>query len=367
MKVKFNVLNRIYKKHKFTFLKAFNRVMKKGIFIIGDEVIKFENSFKDYIGTSYCVSLNSGLDALILALKALEIREGDEIIVQANTYIATILAISEVKATPIFIEPNDFFNIDTNKIEERITSKTKAIIVVHLYGQSANMDRILELKSKYSLFIVEDCAQSHGAKFKGKMTGSFGDIGCFSFYPTKNLGAYGDGGCITTNSELIANKIKLLRNYGSSKKYYNEIKGYNTRLDELQATFLNVKIKLYRKLLTNRIKLANLYLTKISNPLIKLPKIEENSDHVFHLFVIQTEYRDLLQNFLENHGINSVIHYPIPPHLSGAYKELGFKKGSFLITETQADSVLSLPLYDYMTSREANYVIKILNSFRKIK
>ena len=364
-RINFNQLNRVYKKNKLSFIAKFNKVMSKGIFILGDEVKIFEESFQKYIGTQYCVGLNSGLDALILAIRALDIKEGDEVIVPANTYIATVLAITENKATPVFVEPDGNYNIDPNKIEEKITSKTKAIVVVHLFGQSAKMEKIIDLKKKFNLYLIEDCAQSHGATYKEKMTGTFGDIGCFSFYPTKNLGAYGDGGCITTNNVEIATKIKLLRNYGSSKKYHNEIQGLNTRLDELQAGFLNLKLSLYTKLLNNRIKIANYYLKNIKNKLIGLPKLQEYSNHVFHLFVIQTNNRDQFQKYLEQNGIGTVIHYPIPPHLSLAYKNLGYKRGDFPITENQSKTVLSLPLYDYMKISEAKYVVKIINNYKE--
>jgi dTDP-4-amino-4,6-dideoxygalactose transaminase len=364
MKIDFVNLKRTYLRNRFLFNNKFKEVMTKGHFILGEEVNTFELNFSKYIGIKYCVGLNSGLDALILALKALDIKEGDEVIVPANTFIATILAISEVKAKPILIEPDQEFNIDPNKIEEKITPKTKAIIVVHLYGQPAKMDKIIEIKNKHNLFLIEDCAQSHGAKYKGQMTGTFGDIGCFSFYPTKNLGAYGDGGCVVTNYIELDKKIRILRNYGSEKKYFHEIKGLNTRLDELQAGLLNVKLKLYPSLLKNRMNIANYYLKFINNPLIQLPKLDTNSNHVFHLFVIKTNYRDSLVRFLSKHNISTSIHYPVPPHLSGAFLELGFKEGSFLITENQAKSVLSLPLYDYMKISEAKYVVKIINNYK---
>jgi len=363
-RINFNQLDRVYKKNRLRFLSKINKVMTKGVFILGNEVTLFENSFKHYIGSKYCVGLNSGLDALILAIRALNIKEGDEVIVPANTYIATILAITENNATPIMVEPDDEFNIDPNKIEEKISSKTKAIIVVHLFGQSTKLDKIMELKTKYNLFLIEDCAQSHGATYRGKMTGTFGDISCFSFYPTKNIGAYGDAGCITTDNPELANQIKLLRNYGSSKKYYNDIQGLNTRLDELQAGLLNLKLNMYPNLLINRIKIANYYLKNIRSNLIRLLKIQDHSNHVFHLFVIRTENRDHFQNYLEQNGVGTVIHYPIPPHLSLAYKNLRYKKGDFPITENQARTVLSLPLYDYMKISEAEYVVKVINNYR---
>ena len=264
------------------------------------------------------MGVNSGLDALILAVRALNIGYGDEVIVPANTYIATVLGITENRATPVFVEPDEYYNLDADKIEEKITNKTKAIMVVHLYGQAANMKKIQDIAAKYNLYLLEDCAQSHGAKFEGKTTGTFGDIGCFSFYPTKNLGAFGDGGAIVTNNEKIADKIRMLRNYGSRRKYYNEIEGVNSRLDEMQAALLNVKLSHYIELRSEREKIAQKYLNEIKNPKIILPKIRKGAEHVWHLFVVQTENRDKLQNYLNENGIGTQIHYPIPPHLSEA-------------------------------------------------
>ncbi len=365
MKINFNQLDRFYIKHRFEILYHFHKTMRIGNFILGSEVKSFESEFANYIGSQFCVGLNSGLDALILALRALDVSEGDEVIVPANTYIATILAITENKATPVLVEPDNEYNINPDKIEEKITSKTKAIIVVHLYGQSAKMDKISSIAKKHKLFLIEDCAQSHGATYNGKMTGTFGDIGCFSFYPTKNIGAYGDGGCIVTNNSLLFDRIKLLRNYGSSKKYYNDIQGLNTRLDEIQATFLRIKLKYYKKNLANRIKIANYYLKNINNPLIKLPKTQSNSNHVYHLFVVECKQREKLIQFLNDKRIGTVIHYPVPPHLSKAYENLGYKKGDYPITEAYADNLLSLPLYDYMTFKEVKYVVNALNKFMK--
>ena len=364
MKIKFNELSRIYKKHFFRFLLSFNSVMRKGNFILGNQVAKFEKNFSNYIGVNYCVGVNSGLDALIFALKVIGIKEGDEVIVPANTYIATVLAITQNMAKPIFVEPDNEYNIDPDKIEKCLTKKTKAIIVVHLYGQSAKMEKILELKQKYGLYLIEDCAQSHGAKYNGKFTGSFGDIGCFSFYPTKNIGTYGDGGCIVTNNLDFSQEIKLLRNYGSSKKYYNDIQGFNSRLDEIQASFLNIKLYLYNKLLSIRIKIANYYLQNIKNPFVQLPKTNPNSSHVYHLFVVKVTNREKFQRHLSLHNIDTLVHYPIPPHLSLAYKNLGYHVGDFPITEDQSNSVVSLPLYDYMTIKEAKYIVEKINSFK---
>lgn len=364
MKINFNELKRGYEKYKDEYDKAAINVLESGWYILGENVEKFESNFSKFIGSKYCVGVNSGLDALILAVRALNIGYGDEVIVPANTYIATVLGITENRATPVFVEPDEYYNLDADKIEEKITNKTKAIMVVHLYGQAANMKKIQDIAAKYNLYLLEDCAQSHGAKFEGKTTGTFGDIGCFSFYPTKNLGAFGDGGAIVTNNEKIADKIRMLRNYGSRRKYYNEIEGVNSRLDEMQAALLNVKLYHYIELRSKREKIAQKYLNEIRNPKIILPKIRKGAEHVWHLFVVQTENRDKLQNYLNENGIGTQIHYPIPPHLSEAYKYLGYKKGDFPITEKQANSVLSLPIYDGMTNEEAEYVIKAINDYK---
>lgn len=364
MKINFNELKRGYEKYKDEYDKTAINVLESGWYILGENVEKFESNFSKFIGSKYCVGVNSGLDALILAIRALNIGYGDEVIVPANTYIATVLGITENRATPVFVEPDEYYNLDADKIEEKITNKTKAIMVVHLYGQAANMKKIKDIAAKYNLYLLEDCAQSHGAKFEGKTTGTFGDIGCFSFYPTKNLGAFGDGGAIVTNNEKIADKIRMLRNYGSRRKYYNEIEGVNSRLDEMQAALLNVKLSYYIELRSEREKIAQKYLNEIKNPKIILPKIRKGAEHVWHLFVVQTENRDKLQNYLNENGIGTQIHYPIPPHLSEAYKYLGYKKGDFPITEKQANFVLSLPIYDGMTNEEAEYVIKAINDYK---
>ncbi|MGY4686151.1 DegT/DnrJ/EryC1/StrS family aminotransferase [Petrotoga halophila] len=366
MKINFNELKRGYEKYKSEYDKAAIDVLESGWYILGENVKRFENNFANFIGSSYCVGVNSGLDALILAVRALNLGEGDEIIVPANTYIATVLGITENDATPVFIEPDEYYNIDTDKIEAKITGKTKAIMAVHLYGQAANMNKIKSIATKYSLYLLEDCAQSHGAKFENQTTGTFGDIGCFSFYPTKNLGAFGDGGAIVTDNKEIAEKVKMLRNYGSQKKYYNEIEGVNSRLDEIQATLLNVKLSHYGELRKEREKIALKYLNEINNPKIILPRIRKGSDHVWHLFVVQTEERDKLQNYLQENGIGTQIHYPIPPHLSNAYKHFGYKKGDFPITEEMANKVLSLPIYDGMTDEEVDYVIRVINNYKDL-
>ena len=363
MKINFNQLDRGYKKFKSEYDKAAIEALESGWYILGKKVEEFESNFSSFIGSKYCVGVNSGLDALILSIRALNIKEGDEVIVPANTYIATVLGITENKATPVFVEPDEYYNLDSDKIEEKITNKTKAIIAVHLYGQSANMKKIKEISDKHNLLLIEDCAQSHGAKFEGKTTGIWGDIGCFSFYPTKNIGAFGDGGAIVTDKKEIYEKMKMLRNYGSKVKYENEIEGVNSRLDEIQAALLSVKLRYYKELRREREYIANRYLNEIKNPLIKLPKTRKNSEHVWHLFVIKTENRDKLQKYLLDNEIGTQIHYPIPPHLSKTYEYLSYKKGDFSITEEYSETILSLPLFEGMTDQEIDYVIKIINKF----
>lgn len=363
MKINFNQLDRGYYKFKPEYDQAAISTLESGWYIMGNNGIKFEEEFANFIGSKYCVGLNSGLDALILAFRALEIGEGDEVIVPANTYIASVLSITENRATPIFVEPDEFYNLDAHMIEEKISDKTKAILVVHLYGQAANMTKIKEIADKYNLYLIEDCAQSHGAKFGDNTTGAWGDIGCFSFYPTKNIGAFGDSGAIVTDNEEIYEKMKMLRNYGSKVKYHNEILGVNSRLDEIQAALLSVKLSHYNELRMERLDIADRYLNGITNPKIGLPTIRDNAEHVWHLFVIRTDNRGKFQNYLLENEIITQAHYPIPPHLSEAYKYLRHKVGDYPITENYADTVVSLPLYEGMTDEEIDYVIETINRY----
>lgn len=363
MKINFNQLDRGYQKFKSEYDQAAISTLESGWYIMGKNGIEFEEEFAKFTGTKYCVGLNSGLDALILAFRALDIGEGDEVIVPANTYIASVLGFTENGANPIFVEPDDFYNLDADKIEANITPNTKAILVVHLYGQAANMIKIKEIADKHNLYIIEDCAQSHGAKFGDKTTGAWGDIGCFSFYPTKNIGAFGDSGAIVTDNKEIFEKMKMLRNYGSKVKYHNEILGVNSRLDEIQAALLSVKLSHYDELRIERAEIANRYLDGIKNTKINLPAIRESAEHVWHLFVIRIDNRDSFQKYLLERGISSQAHYPIPPHLSDAYKHLGHKSGSYPITEEFSDTVVSLPLYEGMTDEEIDYVIDTINRY----
>ncbi len=358
-----NRLDRTYEKCADEYEEKALSILRSGRYVLGEEVFGFESEFADYIGTKYCVGLASGLDALWIAFRALDIGEGDEVIVQANTYIASVMGITINGATPVFVEPDEFYNVDVTGIESKITEKTKAILVVHLYGQAAYMSPIVDLCKRYDLKLVEDCAQSHGAMYAGKMTGSFGDIGCFSFYPSKNLGAFGDAGALVTDNEEIAAFVRMFRNYGSEKRYYNKVVGANSRLDELQAGLLRVKLRHIEELTEERTKISNYYLSNIKNRKIALPVVREGSTSVWHQFVVRCADRDELQSYLSERGIETLIHYPIPPHLSEAYAELGYHTDSFPVTERFAKEVLSLPIYNGMTDIEMVRVVEAINAF----
>ena len=363
MKIDLAILGRQFQLHQAEYEEAALKVLRSGWYILGREVENFEKEFAKYLGAKFCVGVNSGLDALTLSVRALGIGAGDEVIVPANTYIATVLAITANGATPIFVEPDEFHNLDASKIEPAITAKTKAIMVVHLYGQAAQMDKICAVAQKYNLKLVEDCAQSHGAKFSGKMTGTFGNAGCFSFYPTKNLGGFGDGGMVATDDEELAKTLKMLRNYGSEVKYHNKLEGVNSRLDEMQAALLRVKLSHLDELNDERKRIAEKYLNGIKNSRLILPQLRAGSEHVYHQFVVRTERRDEFKKYLEDSGIKTVIHYPIPPHLAECYERLGYKRGDFPIAEQYADEVLSMPMFNGMTDEEINFVIEVCNGY----
>jgi len=363
MKINFNQLDRGYLKYKDEYDKAAIDTLRSGLYILGTRGEQFEKEFSNYIGSNHCVALNSGLDALILAFRALNIGEGCEVIVPANTYIASVLGITENGATPVFVEPDEYYNLDSSRIEEKITEKTRAILVVHLFGQAPDMNNIEKIAVKHNLYLIEDCAQSHGASFDGQVTGTWGDIGCFSFYPTKNIGAFGDSGAIVTNDAALNEKVKMLRNYGSKIKYHNEILGINSRMDEIQAALLSVKLKHYNELRAERERIANTYLDRIKNSLIELPLIRHKAEHVWHLFVVKVDNRDKFQKYLLDNGISTQIHYPIPPHLSGAYNYIGEEEGSYPVTEYYSSHIVSLPLYEGMTEVEIEYIINAINSF----
>lgn len=358
-----NRLDRGFFKYQDEFEQKALQVLRSGWYVLGNEVKTFEEEYAAYVGTNYCVGLASGLDALWMAFRVLGIGAGDEVIVQGNTYIASVMGITMNGATPIFVEPNEYFNIDTAKIEEKITDKTKAVLVVHLYGQASKMDDVVALCRKHKLRLVEDCAQSHGATYKGQTTGTFGDIGCFSFYPSKNIGAFGDGGAIVTGNEQIAIDMRVLRNYGSEKRYYNKVVGTNSRLDEIQAGLLRVRLTHADELMEEKRAIAARYLTELHNPLIELPKIQQGATHIYHQFVVRSKERDALMQYLDEHEIGTIIHYPIPPHLAEAYQYLGYKEGNLPVTESCAREVLSIPMYNGMTEEEQTKVIETMNAF----
>jgi len=338
-------------------------VLRSGWYVLGKEVSSFEQEFATYTGAKHCVGLGNGLDALWIAFRVLEIGKGDEVIVQGNTYIASVMGITINGAIPVFVEPNIYKNIDVDKIEEKITKNTKAILVVHLYGQCSEMSKIMAIAKKHNLFVVEDCAQSHGAMENGKQCGTFGDIGCFSFYPSKNLGAFGDGGAITTNDEELAQRVRVFRNYGSEKRYYNMVVGTNSRLDEIQAGFLRVRLPHLDEVTKERHNICTRYLNELKNENIVLPEVCDGVTTVWHQFVIKVKSRQALIDYLNEREIGTIVHYPIPPHLAEAYKYLNIPKGRLPITERYADEVLSVPLYNGMTEEELDYVIDAINSW----
>jgi dTDP-4-amino-4,6-dideoxygalactose transaminase len=341
---------------------AVARVLDSGWYVLGPEVEAFESEYAEFCGTSHCVSLANGLDALTLALRALEVGPGDEVIVPSNTYIATWLAVSAVGGTPIPVEPDlSTHNIDVTRIEAAITSRTKVLLPVHLYGQPADLDPILALARQYSLKVVEDAAQVHGARYKGQRIGGHGHIACWSFYPGKNLGAIGDGGAITTNDPELAERIHLLRNYGSRQKYINEVAGVNSRLDPLQAAILRVKLKYLDDWTDRRRTIADLYTKGLADSGLILPNVPDWADPVWHLYVVRSSERDALQRRLGAAGIGTLIHYPIPPHMQDAYAGLGFAADAFPLTRQIAGDVLSLPIGPQLSHIDAVRVVQELS------
>lgn len=347
-------------------IEACTRVIDSGWYIQGNECKEFDKEFAEYCETKYAIGVANGLDALILILRAYKelgfMNDGDEVIVPSNTYIASILAISENNLVPVLVEPDvNTYLIDPTKIEAKITSKTKAILPVHLYGLTCEMDTINEIAKKYNLKVIEDSAQSHGAYFGDKRSGNLGDASGFSFYPGKNLGALGDGGAVTTNDEELANAIKALGNYGSHKKYENFYKGVNSRLDEIQAAMLKVKLKYLDIEIAKRREIANYYLQNIRNDKLILPTLRADNNHVWHLFVIRTTKREELQKYLLNNGIQTLIHYPIPPHQQNAYKE--WNNENYPISEKIHNEVLSLPISGVQSFEDTMKIVKIVNEF----
>ncbi len=360
--VSYENLQKLNQEFEVMFKERFNNFLNNGWYILGKEVKDFEENFAAYCGAKYCIGVANGLDALVLGLKVYEFPEKSEIIVPSNTYIATILSIINAGHIPILVEPCiKSYNLDTSLIEEKISTKTKAIMVVHLYGQIAQMDEICSLAKKYNLKIIEDCAQAHGSMFKGKMAGTFGKIGAYSFYPTKNLGALGDAGAIITSDERLYEKLKALRNYGSEKKYYNKYKGFNSRLDELQAAFLNIKLPCLNKIIQHKRELAKLYNSSLTNKVVKPIEIQDGF-HVYHIYNIRMKNRDELKAYLLQQGIQTEIHYPVPPNKQLGYTDY-FNKLSFPISEQIHSTTLSLPISYTTTKAEAKNVIEVVNKF----
>ena len=370
MKVKFVDLTRQNKIIEKEILNVWNKQITNCDFILGKEVELFEKEFASFCGTKYAVGVNSGTDALFLSLKAIGIKEGDSVIVPVNTFIATAFAVVYTGAKPIFVDcSEEDFNLDLSQVEDVLKKykkkfNIKAIIPVHLYGQCCNMDEVVNLAKKYELLIVEDACQAHGAKFKNKPAGSFGECAAFSFYPSKNLGCFGDGGIVVTNNESIYNKICMLHNYGQKEKYIHLELGYNSRLDNLQAGILRVKLKYLEQWNQQRIELANYYIEKLSsNKNIVLPKVKNDKKHIWHLFVIRTKQRDKLRKYLAENGVETGIHYPVPLHLTPSFKWLVYKPGDFPIAEKFSNEILSLPIFPGMTKDEIGYVIEVIQKF----
>ncbi len=360
--IKFLDLEKVNNRFRTDIDARIKQILDKGWYLQGEENEKFSKNFADYCGTKYSVGVANGLDAINLIIRAFGFGEGDEIIVPSNTYIATILAISENGCTPVLVEPNiNTYNIDPDLIEAKITDKTKAIIVVHLYGQVVQMEKIWALAKKYNLKVIEDSAQAHGAIYQGKRVGNLSDASAFSFYPGKNLGCMGDGGAVTTNDETIFKKVKAIANYGSDRKYHHIYKGINSRLDEIQAAVLDVKLAHLDSDNARRKEISKYYRENITNSRIILPKVYDEKAHVWHIFAVRTDNRDALQKHLEANDIQTNIHYPTPPHKQGAYKE--WEHLSFPISEGIHKTILSLPISPVMTDEEVKKVVEVVNAY----
>lgn len=360
-----NDLGRQYSLHAEEYERKAVEVLRSGWYILGQEVEAFEKEWAAYIGAKHCVGLASGLDALWISFKLLGVGEGDEVLVCANAYIACVMGISMNGATPVFVEPDAYDNIDAARLEAAVTPRAKAILAVHLYGQACDMTALMAVAQKHGLKVVEDCAQSHGNHWQSQTAGTFGDVGCFSFYPTKGCGAFGDAGCIVTNSDELAKAFRIYRNYGSEKRYHNQVVGTNSRLDEMQAGLLRVKLTHLEEFNAERRAIAERYNAELCHPLVSLPKIRPGADSTWHQYVVHVGggKRDVLADYLKHKGIGTIIHYPIPPHLSEAYAYLGKKQGDYPLAERYANEVLSLPMYNGMTEAELTYVIKAINEW----
>ncbi|WP_207535796.1 DegT/DnrJ/EryC1/StrS family aminotransferase [Desertivirga arenae] len=360
--IEYEDLSRVNHSYKQEFTELFGKFLDKGWFVLGEEVKLFEEEFAAYCGSKYCIGVASGLDALYLSLLALDLPEGAEVLVPSNTYIATILSIVNAGLKPVLVEPDlGTYNITASGVEENISSSTKAIMLVHLYGKPCKMDELLNIAKKHDLYIIEDCAQAHGAKYQDKAVGTWGNFGAYSFYPTKNLGALGDAGAIVTNDSRMAEKLKALRNYGSQIKYKNDFIGINSRLDELQAAFLRIKLRELDKLNQHKNILADIYKKELKREFVILPENQENTFEVFHIFNIRTENRDELKQYLLDNGIKTEIHYPTPPHHQAGYKNL--LHGSYPISEEIHRTTLSLPISLIHTEDQIEQIARTINKF----
>ena len=367
MQIPFLSFNQVNQQIKKEITEVFDKFFDSGWYILGESVKQFEREYAEFNQVKKCIAVSNGLDALHIALKSLYITQGDEVIVPSNTYIATVLAISYVGASPIFVEPDiDTYNIDPIKIEAAITPRTKVIMPVHLYGQCCEMEQIMQIAKNHDLYVVEDNAQSQGASYKNKLAGSWGNINGTSFYPGKNLGALGDAGAITTNDESLAHSAAILRNYGSQKKYFNDVIGFNMRMDECQAAFLSVKLNYLKEWTQQRKQIARWYDQHLSDmDEIILPKTAVDASHVYHVYMIRTQLRDDLNFFLSTKGVGTLIHYPVPPHLQKAYSFLNYKEGNFPIAEEIAKTCLSLPLWPGMQEEQVAYIANEIRIFFK--
>ena len=338
-------------------------VLRSGWYVLGKEVTAFEEEFAAHTGAKYAIGVDNGLNAIMLGIRALDIGEGDEVIIAANTYIATVLGASLNRATPVFVDATPMHNMDPAKIEAAVTPRTKAVLVTHLYGQACEMGAIMEICRRHGLHVLEDCAQAHDAAYCGQKVGTFGTMGFFSFYPTKNLGAFGDAGAILTNDEALRDKLRALRNYGSVKRYQNDYEGFNSRLDELQAGLLRVRLSHLDELTAQRHTIAQRYLTEIRNPRIELPVTAEGCTHVYHLFVVQTEERERFMSYLKENGVGCDVHYPTPPFLAKPYQHLGYTYADFPGTERLYRRIVSIPIFNGMTEDEVDTVIRVVNAY----
>ena len=340
-------------------------VLKSGYYVLGNQVRQFEEEFAAKCGENlYCAGVDNGLNAIAMGLEVAGIKAGDEVIMQGNGYIATTLGITHNGATPVFVDNDEYHNLDADKIEAAITDKTKAVIVTHLYGQCTRMDKVLEVCKKHNLMLFEDCAQGHFATYKGKCAGTFGDAAFFSFYPTKNLGCFGDGGCIVSHNKEFIDKIKVLRNYGSDRRYHNIVEGYNSRLDELQAGLLRVKLSHMDELTENRRYIAKRYLEGMNNPLVTLPKVPDECEVIWYLFVVNVDDQEEFCKYLDENGIGNAVNFPMPPYMQPAMKYLGYERGYCPVSEHDCDTVISLPMMDVMSDEEIDTVIKVVNAYK---